>query len=341
MVSVVQVQLWSTDETFHSIPLDLQQSPSTTQTPPITMACKGMHRYDQQGLQRPGSSEEPRSSLTRGAGACENLRFWDRTARTGTGFLTGNTWTDDEEDAGSDVDTESTASESDGSPNSVTYYQSRPANPRCRSANMSSTSSSSVAARRSSSTGGPSPALEDQQGMMLPGRKGSREGPSRSPSKNIMKPQQRQDSFTATVDGPRAHTSGSTTATTRRRSSNIPIQRGSTTMNNKYDPEYHAEQALLVHLQQHYAMRTWDMYHRITQSRIHHHHTGSNNKTKSPAKAASIDHCLLQSTSNGRTCSWSSSSASPSLRPAVQPTSSPEPAMDNMLEQEMIFPLDD
>jgi hypothetical protein len=153
--------------------------------------------------------------------------------------------------------------------------------------------------------------------------------------------QERQVSSTTTVDGPRAPTSttAASSFTTRRRSSNIPIQRaGSTTMNNKYDPEYHAEQALQAHLQQHYAMRTWDMYHRITQSRIHH----TSNKKHSPAKAASIDHCLLlQSTNNGPTCSWSSSS--PSLRPAaVQPSSSPEqPVMDSMLEQDMLFPLDD
>jgi hypothetical protein len=324
MVSVVKAQ---TDETFRSNPFYLQ--PSTAQIMPVTMASKGMHGHDQLGFQRPGSSGEPRSSLTR-TGACENLRFWDRTARTSsTGLSSTSTWTDDdEEDAGSDVDTESTASESDGSPNSVAYYESRPAASRCRSANASS-SSSSASRRCSSSGGGPPSPAQDLQGIMLPGRVGSREGPTRSPSKNNMKQQQRQDSSTTTVDGPRAHTSTTPSFTTRRRSSNIPIQRGTSTMNNKYDPEYHAEQALQAHLQQHYAMRTWDMYHRITQSRIHHHHTSNK---KSPAKAASIDHCLLlQSTSNGPMCSWS-----------VQPSSSPEqPVMDSMLEQDMLFPLDD
>jgi hypothetical protein len=135
------------------------------------------------------------------------------------------------------------------------------------------------------------------------------------------------------------------TARPRPRSSNIPIQRARNGKNHNHRQQHGADgpssdEGLQAHLQQHYAMRTWDMYHRITQSRLHRDNYNNNKQTNhkacgatsSPAKAASIDHCLIHS---GYRSTYYCSPP-----PPVQP-SPPEPAMDGILEQEMLFPLDD
>jgi hypothetical protein len=306
------------------------------------------------------SGVEPRPFLPR-AGACENLRFWDYSARAaGTSGKAGTTTTIEDEDhydpTGSDDDTESTASESDESPNCVAY-ESRPPSARRKSA-ASCSSTSSAPTRKSF---GPSPVMDHQSKGTFGRSRGVRPPPSRPYKKasaynmaaynNMGQLQEQQDPSSTIDDGPGQHQlAGATrrndcsTARPRPRSSNIPIQRSRNGKNNNRQQQHGADghsfdEGLQAHLQQHYAMRTWDMYHRITQSRLHR--DNNNNKqtnhkacgvTSSPAKAASIDHCLIHS---GYRSTYYCSPSPPGQ------SSPPEPAMDNMLEQEMLFPLDD
>lgn len=101
------------------------------------------------------------------------------------------------------------------------------------------------------------------------------------------------------------------------RSSNIPFRRPPRRAN---DLDSRTTVVVDDHLKQHYAMRTWDMYHRITQA-----HKGT---AASPAAAASIDHLLPQGYASP-----------PSLATVDLPPQEVEEPTH--LEQDMIFPLDE